>query len=403
MDGFNFLTCLTSYTFWSIAQLFLQPYQWPVWTGLGISLMASAIALVALKLFIRFKFSFIELLAYIFFNLIEVSRNPGYIVGRESALKLLLGSWLLMSIVLTGSYKGLLISYLTTIWTPEQEYKYFHQMTDFQFYSRVPEIGEKQYWETCAEEYVTARPGTPINIFCNKVLFFLTPLGRYSIQNCGYAENNTILEMFTTQLIGFPKNESNHVFQNVIGGGKLAIAGLNTEIDELMFELKAKFDKIKVFRGKDNLWSHTQYWLFTKVSYCQPRTELVQLQSSGIYQFWKYWIQDRKFNELTLKEEAKATPQPLSLNSNMSFTFVILITGLISAAKLCLIEIIYVEFRKYISRIFVSLRCNSLTNGITSRIRVIDLVLKQYEIQNVSVFAKFKTWRREMYHKPCIA
>jgi hypothetical protein len=43
IDGFNFITCVTSDTFWSIADLFVQPYQSRVWHFLALSLLTSGV------------------------------------------------------------------------------------------------------------------------------------------------------------------------------------------------------------------------------------------------------------------------------------------------------------------------------------------------------------------------
>jgi len=344
-DGFNFITCVSSDTFWSIAQLFLQPYQWPVWTGLAVVLVVNGIALVALKIIHMFKFSGTKLFSYVLFNLIEVGGNPGHIRGRESGLKILLGSWLLMSIVLTGSYKGLIISYLSTCWTPEQDYDYFLELKDFQFYSRVPELYEDNYWEVSKYR---ARLSEPEKTDYDRQLVIFTSLGLTVVQTELYVFHNTLIENFMKHLHAFAKNESKQVFDKLTSGGKAAIVGLNREIDEILFEISVLFPGIRFFRGQDNLWPQNQNWLFTKISYSQTKTELVQLMSSGIYQFWKYWIRDRKVVEAKLKEEATAFPGPLALKSNVSFTFVLLIFGFLIASSVFVAEIFCYGIRKYV-------------------------------------------------------
>ena len=64
------------------------------------------------------------------------------------------------------------------------------------------------------------------------------------------------------------------------------------------------------------------------MSYSQSHFELVQLMSSGIYEFWKYWVRDRKYYEAkVIEENSSASPEPLSLMSNVFFVFIILITS----------------------------------------------------------------------------
>jgi len=45
-DSFNFITCYTTDTFWTTAELFARPYQVFVWTVLGVSLLLTGIVLL---------------------------------------------------------------------------------------------------------------------------------------------------------------------------------------------------------------------------------------------------------------------------------------------------------------------------------------------------------------------
>jgi len=42
-DDFNFITCATSDTFWSIIELFTRPYQAPVWACLGLTFLTTTV------------------------------------------------------------------------------------------------------------------------------------------------------------------------------------------------------------------------------------------------------------------------------------------------------------------------------------------------------------------------
>jgi len=69
--------------------------------------------------------------------------------------------------------------------------------------------------------------------------------------------------------------------------------------------------------------------------------------ATGVYQFWKYWLRDRKYIEANLKAESNSSPNPLSLSSNAAFVFVILIIGLISAAFVFSVEHGVYFYKKY--------------------------------------------------------
>jgi len=86
-----------------------------------------------------------KLFTIVVFNLMEVDVAPGNMSGHKAALTLFLAAWFLMVIILTNSYKGLIIAYLSVPWEPEQDYKYFDQLTGFQVYSRVPHIKDAEY------------------------------------------------------------------------------------------------------------------------------------------------------------------------------------------------------------------------------------------------------------------
>jgi len=114
----------------------------------------------------------------------------------------------------------------------------------------------------------------------------------------------------------------------MVSGQKLAIIGYNVEIDAFISEMRVEFKSVRIFKGKENLRAQNREWIFPKVYYGQPQIEMVRLMTSGIYQFWKYWLHDRKYIETQLKENSAVQPQPLSLSSNLAFVFIILVFGL---------------------------------------------------------------------------
>jgi len=72
--------------------------------------------------------------------------------------------------------------------------------------------------------------------------------------------------------------------------------------------------------------------------------------AAGIYQFWKYWLRDRKYIVLKLKVEQNAKPVAISMISNVDFTFVILILGLGLSLILFMIMIEYYQFIRYLKQ-----------------------------------------------------
>jgi len=129
------------------------------------------------------------------------------------------------------------------------------------------------------------------------------------------------------------------VFDVLVAGGKTAIGGYNTEIDEMLTELKAVYTKTTFFRGKENIAADNKFWSFSEITYSQPYIELVQLMAAGIYQFWRYWIRDRKLYLQTMKEET-TPPQPLSIRSSTCFIFIILTLGLVVSVAIFLSEFV---------------------------------------------------------------
>jgi len=320
-DGFNFLTCITSDTFWSIAKLFWQPFQTPVWVGLLASLLSTGILIFMMKVLGQVGFSPMRLFMHILFNLMEIGVSPSSILGPKTGLKLVIATWLLIGIVLTNSYKGLIIAYLSVPWTPEQDYNYFLDLKNFKFYGRV--FDEQHYWHNTCRNYTW-------NSTCEIKYTMSSLFGSYFSQagSILHNRNNTVWDSFVGKIHAFSQNESNAVFQKLMTGDKIVVVGYNEEIDEISAELNAAFKGTRFFRGKEHLWAHNKNWMFNKISYGQPEAELVQLMASGIYQFWKYWLRDRKYLEFKLKADSTAPPEPLSLSSNVAFVFVVLIIGL---------------------------------------------------------------------------
>jgi len=168
-----------------------------------------------------------------------------------------------------------------------------------------------------------------------------------------YTGNSTFsnqVQMFKSFRI-CPKNESKKLYQRKMNGEKIALVGLNTEIDEWLPELETVFKRIPLFRGKEQLWPHTKNWEFIPEQYHKntpEQIELIQLIASGIYQFWKYWLRDRNYLESKLKLDLNPpVVEALSLSSSVTFVYVILVFGLFSATMSFFVEIIHVKIKHY--------------------------------------------------------
>jgi len=143
--------------------------------------------------------------------------------------------------------------------------------------------------------------------------------------------------------------------------------------------------KKTIFRGKEQLWQHTKNWKFLKISYSQPKSELVRLMTSGIYQFWKYWLRDRQYLESKLREESRDSPDPLSLRYNISFIFVILIIGILMASSIFLAEhAYYVLTLKYGSHQYFRLGWRNLQIIQSLKIEIVRLA-SLFRIMNLNV------------------
>jgi len=230
----------------------------------------------------------------------------------------------------------------------------------------MPQIYEEYYWNRCSVEgpVLLAK-----NWSCKSEFFHLNPFVTYVSRLSQYNNDNASLpkQLYRSSSI-FPINESMETFKMSVGRNKVALAGYNSEMNEIMSELRTIFKGVRFFRGKDNLWPHNKYWLFRKFNYNQPKTELVQLMASGIYHFWKYWLRDRKFSVSKLKEKHTALPHPLSLGSNLAFVFIIYVLGLAVSSTALLVENLFIVMHKHaiLRRITVVL-CKILSINILEK------------------------------------
>jgi len=218
-DDFNFITCATLDSFWSIAELFQRPFQPLVWACLGIAILTTGITVNVFK---RSK-----LMACILFNLIEVFVRPRSVQG---GVKILFAFWLLASVVLTHSYKGLIIAYLSAPWEPHQDFNYFEQVKDFQLFSPVAYNKENLYWKFCeADALYLARNNkschalntlTEVKEYTTYSLFLLPKTIRISNRTL------SLSKLFHYDLLTFPRNESKEMFKTLVSGAKVLIVGL---------------------------------------------------------------------------------------------------------------------------------------------------------------------------------
>jgi len=184
-EGFNFVSCLTSDTFWSIAVLFQRPFQQLVWCGLlGTTLLSTGFLLTGAKVLGKIKISVSGSLISILLNLIEVGVD--FDAGKSRImLNTLFALWLIMGLVLTNSYKGLIIAHLSVQWAPEQDYNYFVQLKGFLFYGPLPEVNNWIYWLAC--------PGSPAvrNPSCSREFVMFNPFTNHALPKT-YTQNYTL-------------------------------------------------------------------------------------------------------------------------------------------------------------------------------------------------------------------
>jgi len=251
-EGFNFVTSITSDTFWSQAELFHLPYQPLVWIALGATLFTTGCLLAAVGKFGELKQSsryFVQIL----FQFIEVGIETRNIKRHKTPLKSLFGTWLLMADTLTNSYKRLLIPILSVPWELEQDYNYFRELRGFLFYSPVRPFDQASYWDFCAGG---ASIYASRNESCNYELLYSSAFTSLHQEMADGREKIRSMPgiIYRQRVRVFPRNESKEIYFRMSNNSeKVVIAGLNTEIDEIMRELKTDYPEIMVFRGKDNL------------------------------------------------------------------------------------------------------------------------------------------------------
>jgi len=123
-------------------------------------------------------------------------------------------------------------------WAPRQDFEYLLQIIDFKFYSPIPKIHDDAFWEYCSR-----LGGLIIGIPCNELLLSeFTPFGEYlayDMDDRGKLTNNTKnhLGFLKKWLSAFPQNGSGQIFKELIGGLKVAIVELNSQIDDILSEL----------------------------------------------------------------------------------------------------------------------------------------------------------------------
>jgi len=241
-------------------------------------------------------------------------------------------------------------------------------MKEFKFYTPLPNSDELHFWMDCAD---SLKFFTKENLTCNEGFIHLSTFGFYILKNDKNRMNPA--GESTKNLSLLPRNESQQVFEQLVKGTKIAIAGSNTEIDEVLLDLKNDYKGTTLFRSIENLWPHNKHWMFSKISYSQSHFELTQLMASGIYNYWKYWLRDRTYLEAKLRKDD--SPVPLSLRSNVFFVFVILIIGLSATTFTFVLETLIHKFKKYHVRVRLKLFCrgsfNTLVVNISQQMRVI--------------------------------
>jgi len=233
VDGFNFLTCHTEDSFWSVAALFWKPYQPNVWLGIGCSLLltgsfALSRTFVKLSRFLPFKF-----LSFIFFNLIEVEWHPGKVILRLATIVDKIYICVLASGRNRSYKKGLNISYLSAPWPPNQEWNYFHEMKNFLFALSNQILILVTIGRACS-----LLKGRELNYGRNvswyEILYGQTKFGIRldELKDVGWMDSaKNYSEIYAAIVLTFPSNETSRIFTKIATCTKVTMAGLNSEID----------------------------------------------------------------------------------------------------------------------------------------------------------------------------
>jgi len=126
-----------------------------------------------------------------------------------------------MSVILTNSYKGLIISYLAAPWEYKQDYEYLIDMSDFWFYSRIAGDQDMSYWYNCETSIQLIRYE---NSSCSlKFNSFTAPgswMGALWLLNSQYSvdlkeSDKALISRFQRSLHAFPRNESQKIYNRL--------------------------------------------------------------------------------------------------------------------------------------------------------------------------------------------
>jgi hypothetical protein len=255
--------------------------------------------------------------------------------------------WLSIAIVLTNSYKGIVISFLTSPWALSPDWHHLNQLENFTLRGRGAAMADYQYWtawirclryttvKECYQQMSGASPfGTAVIQYQNALS--VTPTATSFTAERNMAANFT---EFLNRLISLAPNETEFMMEDLGTCRNVAYLAWNRELDELMSRLNEKCPRIQFFKGRDNLLAKAQNWVFTNILYTTPQARLKAFLSGGIYDYWKYWLHGREIEAgARFTRVNGSSASALSLNSNVTFVFFIMIMGSCMAFAAFLIE-----------------------------------------------------------------
>lgn len=110
--GYNFLTCYSyEYQSW---KFYLEPFQMELWIALVVYLTIFAIFIHATLVLRNKNKSDFNAFIYAYSTMVEYAYGVPDYVFKVHTLKLLIGSWLLLSVIFTNAYKGIAITGVTS-------------------------------------------------------------------------------------------------------------------------------------------------------------------------------------------------------------------------------------------------------------------------------------------------
>jgi len=361
--------------------MFIRPFEPYVWLGIGSMLIFIITVLTLLKKIFWSKQDSISVFVFsIILNLFEQGAGSRFstLISKIQTLKFVFALNLLIGIVLTNAYKGIIISYLSAPFTKTLDVHYYLEQQNFKYIS-IMFRSEYHDW-ICTDldysinntiEFFDEREGKVMlfrsicepqygnrcrpwpqeaSQFGSKLKLIMdTTQNSVSHQDTSITKFKNRYTEILANIYAFPMCKMSEIIHHLTTGTKFAFASRTSEIDHFLGVFRQKETDITFFKGKDNFLSQPNHWRFSRIPHSQPYFRLVQLIASGIYDHWKYWLRERKGLKDSISDYLRGTePVALSRKSNVFFVFYLLPFGYMISLIVLFTELLYLIIKRVI-------------------------------------------------------